>query len=65
MFILLMLYQSKNLLRSIDFYFGIVESIRKFPTQDEFKKIIENAGFKNASYQNLTFSAATIHIGEK
>jgi len=46
-------------------YQYLVESIRKFPTQDEFKKMIENAGFKNASYQNLTFGAAAIHIGEK
>jgi len=27
--------------------------------------MIENAGFKNASYQNLTFGAAAIHVGEK
>jgi demethylmenaquinone methyltransferase/2-methoxy-6-polyprenyl-1,4-benzoquinol methylase len=46
-------------------YQYLVESIRKFPTQDEFKKMIENAGFKNASYQNLTFGAAAIHVGEK
>jgi ubiquinone/menaquinone biosynthesis methyltransferase len=46
-------------------YQYLVESIRKFPTQDEFKKMIENAGFKNASYQNLTFGAAAIDIGEK
>ena len=46
-------------------YQYLVESIRKFPTQDEFKKMIENAGFKNTSYQNLTFGAAAIHVGEK
>jgi len=27
--------------------------------------MIENAGFKNSSYQNLTFGAAAIHVGEK
>ena len=46
-------------------YQYLVESIRKFPSQDEFKKMITNAGFKNASYQNLTFGAAAIHTGIK
>ncbi len=46
-------------------YQYLVESIRKFPTQDEFKKMIENAGFKNVKYQNLSFGAAAIHVGVK
>ncbi len=46
-------------------YQYLVESIRKFPSQDEFKKMIANAGFKNATYQNLTFGAAAIHMGTK
>ena len=46
-------------------YQYLVESIRKFPPQDEFKKMIENTGFKNASYQNLTFGTAAIHVGIK
>jgi ubiquinone/menaquinone biosynthesis C-methylase UbiE len=46
-------------------YQYLVESIRKFPNQDEFKKMIENAGFKNTSYQNLSFGAAAIHVGHK
>ncbi len=46
-------------------YQYLVESIRKFPPQDEFKKMIERAGFKNASYQNLTFGTAAIHTGIK
>lgn len=46
-------------------YQYLVESIRKFPPQEEFKKMIEMAGFKNASYQNLTFGAAAIHLGTK
>jgi len=44
-------------------YQYLVESIRKFPPQDEFKKMIENAGFKQVSYQNLSFGAASIHVG--
>jgi demethylmenaquinone methyltransferase / 2-methoxy-6-polyprenyl-1,4-benzoquinol methylase len=46
-------------------YQYLVESIRKFPSQDEFKKMIEQAGFKNVSYQNLSFGAAAIHVGSK
>lgn len=46
-------------------YQYLVESIRKFPSQEAFKKMIEDAGFKNASYQNLSFGAAAIHVGNK
>lgn len=46
-------------------YQYLVESIRKFPDQDQFKKMIEKAGFKNVSYQNLSFGAAAIHVGIK
>lgn len=46
-------------------YQYLVESIRKFPDQDKFKKMIEDVGFKNASYQNLSFGAAAIHVGLK
>lgn len=46
-------------------YQYLVESIRKFPNQDEFKKMIEVAGFKNVFYRNLSFGAAAIHVGYK
>ena len=46
-------------------YQYLVESIRKFPSQEAFKKMIGEAGFKNTSYQNLSFGAAAIHVGEK
>lgn len=46
-------------------YQYLVESIRKFPNQDKFKKMIEEAGFKNVHYQNLSFGAVAIHVGEK
>ncbi len=44
-------------------YQYLVESIRKFPSQDEFKKMIEEAGFKNVSYKKLSFGTAAIHVG--
>lgn len=46
-------------------YQYLVESIRRFPSQEDFKKMIENAGFKNATYQNLSFGCVAIHVGEK
>lgn len=46
-------------------YKYLVSSIRKFPDQEEFKKIIESAGFKNAGYENLTFGVVAIHFAEK
>jgi len=46
-------------------YQYLVESIRKFPSQEQFKKMIEAAGFKNVSYQNLSFGIAAIHVGVK
>ena len=46
-------------------YQYLVESIRKFPDQESFKKLIENAGFSRVSYQNLTFGACAIHYGFK
>ncbi len=46
-----------------DSYQYLVESIRKFPNQENFKKMIEKAGFKNVSYQSLNFGVVAIHIG--
>lgn len=46
-------------------YQYLVESIRKFPPQEEFKDMINEAGFKLARYENLTFGVAAIHSGFK
>ncbi|KAK6461793.1 mitochondrial C methyltransferase [Scheffersomyces coipomensis] len=50
-----------------DSYQYLVESIRKFPKQEEFKSMIEKAGFyvPEKGYENLTFGVASIHIGVK
>ena len=53
------------ILRDQDSYQYLVESIRKFPDQKSFKKLIENAGFSGVGYQNLTFGACAIHYGFK
>jgi 2-methoxy-6-polyprenyl-1,4-benzoquinol methylase len=46
-------------------YQYLVESIRKFPKQDRFKEMIEAAGFKFVTYENLTFGVCSIHSGFK
>ena len=48
-----------------DSYQYLIESIRKFPTQEEFRQKIKNAGFKVVSYENLTFGISAIHSGFK
>ena len=44
-------------------YRYLVESIRTFPKQDDFKAMIEDAGFSNVSYRNLTGGVVAIHSG--
>lgn len=46
-------------------YQYLVESIRQFPKQEEFKKMIEDAGFELVYYENLTFGIVSIHSGFK
>lgn len=46
-------------------YKYLVSSIRKFPDQENFKKIIESAGFKSVGYENLTFGIVAIHSAAK
>lgn len=46
-------------------YQYLVESIERFPSQEKFKSMIEQAGFKAAGYENLTFGTCAIHWGVK
>ncbi|MDE0113323.1 MAG: class I SAM-dependent methyltransferase [Albidovulum sp.] len=48
-----------------DSYRYLVESIRKFPDQDEFAAIIRDCGFGNVKYRNLSFGIVAIHSGWK
>lgn len=52
-------------LKDKDSYQYLVESIRKFPKQEDFLSMIEKAGFKNCKFQSLTFGTVSIHIGYK
>ncbi len=48
-----------------DAYHYLVESIAKFPSQHEMLKIIQNAGFNNVSFSNLSLGIACIHRAKK
>lgn len=50
---------------SRDSYQYLVESIRKFPKAEQFKTMIERAGFSNVRYCKLTFGVVAIHIAYK
>jgi len=51
--------------RAPEAYGYLVESIRRFPAQDELKTMMERAGFIGVRYRNLTFGIACIHVGTK
>ncbi|XP_044131371.1 2-methoxy-6-polyprenyl-1,4-benzoquinol methylase, mitochondrial [Bufo gargarizans] len=46
-------------------YQYLVESIRRFPPQEEFKEMIEDAGFFKVTYHNLTSGVVAVHSGFK
>jgi len=46
-------------------YQYLVESIQKFPNQESFTIMIEEAGFKNVKHKNLLNGIAAIHSGYK
>ncbi|XP_072288527.1 2-methoxy-6-polyprenyl-1,4-benzoquinol methylase, mitochondrial [Eucyclogobius newberryi] len=46
-------------------YQYLVESIRKFPDQEEFKTMIDDAGFYCVRYHNLTGGIVALHSGFK
>jgi len=48
-----------------DSYQYLVESIRKFPDQETFLKMVRSAGFENVKYRNLTAGVACLHSGWK
>lgn len=46
-------------------YQYLVDSIREFPSQNEFCKLIEKAGFKGVEFENLSSGISAIHWGYK
>lgn len=48
-----------------DSYRYLAESIRKFPSRESFKGMIEKAGFEDVCFQSMTFDVVTTHTGYK
>ena len=46
-------------------YQYLVESIRKFPDQEEFLEIIKKIGFNQVKFRNLSFGVAALHSAWK
>lgn len=44
-------------------YQYLVESIRRFPKQEELKDMMTEAGFEFVSYKNMTFGVVCVHSG--
>ena len=44
-------------------YQYLVESIRRFPRQEELKGMMEDEGFRYCSYTNMTFGVVAVHTG--
>ncbi|MFZ4855145.1 MAG: bifunctional demethylmenaquinone methyltransferase/2-methoxy-6-polyprenyl-1,4-benzoquinol methylase UbiE [Desulfuromonadaceae bacterium] len=46
-------------------YKYLPDSVLEFPSQEEFSRMIADAGFRNLHLHELTFGIATIYVGEK
>ncbi len=46
-------------------YRYLVESIRRFPAAEDFRAMIEQAGFARAAYTKLSGGVVAIHSGWK
>jgi demethylmenaquinone methyltransferase/2-methoxy-6-polyprenyl-1,4-benzoquinol methylase len=51
--------------RAPEAYAYLVESIRRFPDQAAFKALIEQAGFVDVRFRNLSLGIACIHVGTR
>lgn len=51
--------------RDRDSYQYLVESIRNFPDQESFARMIRRAGFDQVKYRNLSMGIAALHSGWK
>jgi ubiquinone/menaquinone biosynthesis C-methylase UbiE len=46
-------------------YQYLVESIRRFPKQQELLEMLQGGGFRFCSYTNFTFGVVAVHSGFK
>jgi demethylmenaquinone methyltransferase/2-methoxy-6-polyprenyl-1,4-benzoquinol methylase len=54
-----------GLISNFSAYKYLPDSVMEFPSQEEFKKIMSAAGFKNVTHKDLTFGIATVYTGDK
>lgn len=48
-----------------DAYQYLIESIRRFPRQEDLAGMLESAGFEDVAYRNLFFGVACLHWGTR
>jgi len=53
----------QQVVKDRDSYQYLVESIRRFPTQDRLSGMIAEAGFQQVTYRNLSAGIAALHSG--
>ena len=46
-------------------YQYLIESIRKFPSQEKLANLVAEAGFRQVKYRNLTQGVVSMHSGWK
>lgn len=54
-----------GLLSDFGAYKYLPDSVLEFPSQEDFKAIMKEAGFNNVNHTDLTFGIATVYTGEK
>jgi demethylmenaquinone methyltransferase/2-methoxy-6-polyprenyl-1,4-benzoquinol methylase len=53
------------LARNPEAYQYLIESIRRFPNQEQLKQLFEKIGFSNVCYRNFSFGIVCLHLGSK
>jgi demethylmenaquinone methyltransferase/2-methoxy-6-polyprenyl-1,4-benzoquinol methylase len=51
--------------REPEAYQYLIESIRRFPDQEQLKNVFEQAGFGDVHYHNFSFGIVCLHVGSK
>lgn len=54
-----------GLISNFSAYKYLPDSVLEFPSQEEFEKIMSEAGFRSVMHKDLTFGIATVYTGEK
>lgn len=54
-----------GLISNFSAYKYLPDSVLEFPSREEFKKIMADAGFNAVTHNDLTFGIATVYTGEK